>query len=279
MAAAGIGRERERPRISGDGSERVSIKSGTDGNTRAVAHPHLGAFDPVGDPQTDREHHIPLPRTGAFHGPPADPPDDGRPAYHPATVADTHVPYTHTRSADDAPLRDHDATDVDRLGSTPQPVDVNASPGKQWAGHHHLVHVPCRCRRRTAHGPGPDRRRPGMLPGLGRFARPQPRTPCEPYRYRQRGELLVPDLVKPPASMRGPVSVLTGPRVQRSQAYNRTEFVGVRSIHSPVEQLLPMSQATLPVALYPVHPCTRAPPVWQFTTVYSPTRFCTLYVP
>ena len=76
-----------------------------------------------------------------------------------------------------------------------------------------------------------------------------------------------------------PVSVLTGPQVQRIQAYNRTEFVGVRSVHRPVEQLLPMSQATLPVALYPVQPCTRAPPVWQFTTVYSPTRFCTLYVP
>lgn len=121
MAVAGIGGEHTR--LSGDGSEHTPIKSGTVGNTRA-AHLHLSAFDT----RTQRDHNIPLPQAGALHEPPDSPPAGGRPAYHPATAADTHVPSTHTSPAGAAALRDHDATDVDRLGSTPQPVDINASP-------------------------------------------------------------------------------------------------------------------------------------------------------
>lgn len=213
VAVAGIGREHAP--LSGDGSERIHIKSGTVGNTRAAAHPHLSAFDTVGDAQADRAHDIPLPQAGALHAPPADAPGGDRPAYDPTSAADAHVPAAHTSSADDAALRDHDTADVDRLRAAPEAVDVNASPGKQWAGHHHVVHVPYRCRRRTAHGPGRNRRRPRMLPGLGRSARPQPRTPRGPDRNRQLGELLVPDLVKwgklrtsrhvtPRAASRGP---------------------------------------------------------------------------
>lgn len=122
MAVAGIGGEHTR--LSGDGSEHTPVKSGTIGNARA-AHLHLSALDT----RTHRDHSIPLPQAGALHEPPDSPHADGRPAYPPATAAaDTHVPYTDTSSAGAAALRDHDATDVDRLGSTPQPVDINASP-------------------------------------------------------------------------------------------------------------------------------------------------------
>lgn len=194
VAVAGVGREHTP--LSGDGSERIPVKSGTVGNTR-VTHPHLNAFDTAGDTQTDRAHDIPLPQAGAgaLHEPP-DAPAGGEPTYHPVTAVDAHVPCAHTSSADDAALRDHDATDVDRLGPPAQPVDIHASLSKQWAGHHLVVHVPYRCRRRTTHGPVQHRRRPRMLPGLVRSARPQARTPRGPDRYRQRGQLLVPDLVR-----------------------------------------------------------------------------------
>lgn len=201
MAAAGV--ERAHTELSGDGTERVPIKSEAIGNTRA-AHPHLGALDTVGDIQTDRDPDVPLPQAGALHGPP----DSGRLAYRSSPAADAHVPSDHTSAAGDARATDptttasivapsdHDATDVDRLDPRTQPVvDVNASPSKQRAGHHDVVHVPHRRCRRTTHGPGRDRRRSRLLPGVRRSARPQPRTPREPDRYRQRWELLVPDLV------------------------------------------------------------------------------------
>lgn len=201
MAASGI--ERAHTPLRGDGTERVPIKSEAIGNTRAT-HPHLSTLDTVGDIQTDRDPDIPLPQAGALHGPP----DDGPLTYRSSPAADAHVPTDQTSAVGDTPPTDqtstasiaapsdHDATDVDRLDPRPPPVvDVNTSPSKQRAGHHDVVHVPhCRCRR-TTHGPGRDRRRSRMLPGLRRSARPQPRTPCEPDRYRQRGELLVPDLV------------------------------------------------------------------------------------
>ncbi|MBK3640863.1 hypothetical protein [Streptomyces sp. MBT33] len=126
MAVAGIGREHTP--LSGDGSERIHIKSGTVENTRAAAHPHISAFDAAGDTQADRAPDIPLPQAGALHAPPDHSPGGDRPAYDPATAADAHVPSAHTYSAGAAALRDHDTTDADRLGAAPEAVDIDASP-------------------------------------------------------------------------------------------------------------------------------------------------------
>ncbi len=194
MVAAGLGWEDTR--VRGDCSDDNPIDNGIVGSSR-ITIAYCNAFDAVGEAQTERVHDVRIPQAGALHGPPDESSGCGPPTYHSAIDADTHFPSVHTSSDHHSALRDLGETDdADPNGSAPQPVDINTSAREQWADDHHLVHVPRRCRRRAAYGPDRHRRRPRMHPGLGWSARPRTRPLPGSDRYRQRGELLVPHLVK-----------------------------------------------------------------------------------